>query len=359
MDIPRSVRFALSICAAAGFLVACGGASQPGLAPSGPAQQAERSPAVHPNRGESWMAPDAKGKRYLLYVSDVAGSEVYVFSYPRAIVKGILTGFKSPYGDCSDSAGHVYITDFKLDEVFEFAHGGTKPINTISLNGAQPVGCAVDQTTGNLAVSLWTGTGGSDGGILVYAHGSGTPMLYTQTGIRKFYPPAYDNQGNLFAEGVNNSDAYLLSELPSAGSSLEAVSLNQTISYGAGVAWDGKYLAVGDNAYEGNVGESGLYQFSIAGTTGTLQGSTQFDASGKHCSTILVWQPLLPKLANNEFRNQRKPSAETSTAIALASGNTRQAEKRLRRLTATAPVHTRRTVKRSAAAGNPSPTLVT
>ncbi|MGB8907824.1 MAG: hypothetical protein WCC84_03655 [Candidatus Cybelea sp.] len=48
----------------------------------------------------SWMAPDARRKD-LLYISDETG-DVYVFSYPRGELKGTLTGFADPQGECVD-----------------------------------------------------------------------------------------------------------------------------------------------------------------------------------------------------------------------------------------------------------------
>jgi hypothetical protein len=47
----------------------------------------------------------------------------------------------------------VFITDTSTSQILEFAHGGTTPINTLSDYDYQPVSCAVDPKSGNLAVT--------------------------------------------------------------------------------------------------------------------------------------------------------------------------------------------------------------
>lgn len=100
----------------------------------------------------SWMAPDA-GKKSLLYVSDYQNDAVYVFSFPAGELTGTLSGFAGPFGECTDTAGNVFIANARPPEVLEYAHGGTSPIATIKDPGQYPYACSVNPTTGNLAVT--------------------------------------------------------------------------------------------------------------------------------------------------------------------------------------------------------------
>lgn len=60
----------------------------------------------------------------------------------------------------------------------------------------------------------------------------------------------------------------LLAELPAGKSAFNAIVSNQTIGAPGGVAWDGKYLAVGD--YDSGT----IYQFTVSRSRARVQGST-------------------------------------------------------------------------------------
>jgi DNA-binding beta-propeller fold protein YncE len=215
----------------------------------------------------SSMSP-AASRNDLLYISDIGTDDVYAFSYPGGKLLGTLTGFQEPAGLCVDKAGNVWIADAAAAEIFEYAHGGTTPIATLQESGQEPLGCAIDPTTGNLAVSnMATATGGS-GSVAVYTNASGTPTDYTDPAMAKMVFLAYDSHGNLFVDGANASSAFAFAELPSGGNALTNVDLNQSFEAAGGVAWDGKYVAVGD-ALLGVV-----YQFSITANGATEVGTT-------------------------------------------------------------------------------------
>src|SRR5271168_2628847 len=44
------------------------------------------------NAARSWMSPDAKKSKSLLYVADQGNNDVEVYSYPDGKLKGTLTG---------------------------------------------------------------------------------------------------------------------------------------------------------------------------------------------------------------------------------------------------------------------------
>ena len=198
------------------------------------------TPEVHENRRRSWMVPDA-AKRLLLYVSSVGDGSVDVYDYKTGKQYGQLTGLQYPYGQCVDRAGNVYVTQFFGAAVTEYAHGATSPMRTIS-GPSYPIGCSIDPSTGNLAVSSWIDAYGSTqcGGVWVYPDASGTPTLYTDPKIcQGYWPPGYDPDGNLFVE-VDGPPSYL-EELPRVGSALVELSLRGgVIHLPTSVMWHGR-----------------------------------------------------------------------------------------------------------------------
>ena len=175
-----------------------------------------------------------------------------VYSYPRGKVEGTLTGFDVPAGECSDRAGNVFITSFLASEIVEYAHGGTSPIATLSDPGEYPVGCSVDPTTGNLAVTNQLTTSYFAGDLAIYPNASGTPTTYTAPNFYYYFFCTYDNKGNLYVDGLSNgtnSSTGQYAELPAGSSNLESITIDQDI-YPLGIQWDGKYVAIGAQTVE-------------------------------------------------------------------------------------------------------------
>ena len=196
-------RTALSISAVATLLAACG-ESKPPIGVPGTLPQ-NRVIAAHAIRNGSWMLPDAK-RGALLYVTGGCGGTC-VLSYPRGKLVGQLNvGGGDNGGICTDAHSNVYISS--STSVVEYAHGGTSPIATFNLPGTGAAGCSVDPTTGNLAVDF----AGSHDNIAIFLPGSDSPNVY-ESNVADGFSCAYDNQGNLFAGGINGQ-ASGLSELP-------------------------------------------------------------------------------------------------------------------------------------------------
>jgi len=251
-------RITLCICVAAAILGGCGG-SQPPIGAPGVMPQLPGT-ATH---GTSWMLSEAKSKD-LLYVTDVRA--VTVYSYPKGKVEGKLKGFYIAYGACADKKGDVFIVDGGYYKIFEYAHGGTKRIATLDSSTDDPNGCAIDPTTGNLAVaSLGFG---SDGSIEIYKNARGIPTTYRDSTFQEYWLCGYDNKGNLFVDGQDYEVNFIFAELPRGSSTLKTLTLNQNIGWPGGVQWDGKYVAVGDQ------NTPVVYQFAIKGSQGTKKGAT-------------------------------------------------------------------------------------
>jgi hypothetical protein len=269
MHISNATRYALGVCAAVTTLVGCG-APQVSLGPREPIGQ-NAMLAVRPDRGRSWMAPDAK-KDNLVYISDLGTDDVYVYSYPGGNLEGTLTGFNRPWGLCVDKAGKVFVTDDTAFRIVEYAHGGTKPLATLKDPGEEPGGCSVDPTTGDLAVANISTPATDPGDVAIYKKARGTLRAYKDPKFGFYEYCGYDNQGNLYVDGMKD-DAFAFAELPKGKHSFVNIGLNENIRYAGGVQWDGKYVAIRD--YEANV----IYQFSISGSGGTETGSTALDGS--------------------------------------------------------------------------------
>ncbi len=184
------------------------------------------------------MDPAAKKDR-LLYISDFGSADVEVFTYPYLMLAGVLTGFNELRGECTNPAGYVWITDQTKGEVFEYAHGGTTPVNV--LTAPDPVGCATSLTNGDLAVSNL-----SAGQIEIFHNAAGSGTVVTDSNFARTVFLGYDKAGNLFVDGYDSSGKFHYAELPSGGSSFTDITLSQTPAGAGNVQWDGTYMAIGD-----------------------------------------------------------------------------------------------------------------
>jgi hypothetical protein len=252
-------RYALGAAAMGAMLSGCSGSGSSGPLPAG----REAGPSAgHRIGGRSWADAGAN-QQDLLYVTNSNGL-VDIFRYWKHELVGVLTDFTSPLGECADRSGNVYIVDNGAQSILEYAHGGTKAIATIIDKGYEPHGCAVDPTTGNLAVANYSSTeytGYADtGNIAIYAHGAGTPKYYGSDDGR-FTNLAYDDRGNLLVTALNyfyysSTPTTLFYYLPHHGKSLLSMNLpNDSFYYGwpqvSSINYDGTYwvAATGGNLY--------------------------------------------------------------------------------------------------------------
>ena len=280
-------RFALTIGAAvlfAGCDSAQTRATFPSEAVSGSARVSIRGDADR-------LMPGGRNKD-LLYVSLPSLNAVYVFELPQGALIGELTGFDDPTGLCSDSRGDVWISNADNSKgngtLVEYAHGGNKPIATLSDPNNAPEGCSVDLVTGNLAVADTPVSAKPN--IAVYANATGPPTYYpTRTFVKKVTAITYNTLGDLYFADTSGHFAWL----PAGGKKVANFKLGLGPKANKGIEWDGLELAVltehkgqeqiwrykvtGGSGERGEVvtlkGASGLSQFAIAGTTLASPGS--------------------------------------------------------------------------------------
>jgi hypothetical protein len=192
------------------------------------------------------------------------------YEYPKGkrVLSIALDGIGT--GLCSDSSGNVWVivTNGKRHIAYEYAHDGTTPIAQIHIRHAGGLAgdCAVDPTTGDLAVLVGV-YGGGHSRAEIWPPGGGEPSFYPIS--FQTMACAYDASGNLFVDGyVGSTVAFELAELPKGDSSFESIHLKKGNGfYPGGLAWDGQYL---DVVTDGGVGKTAIYQVSVSGSVGRV-----------------------------------------------------------------------------------------
>lgn len=293
-----SARTALSMGAAVVLLAGCGGSQAP-VGALGAMQQGHAI-AANGDRGRSWMLPEAN-REDLIYVS--GGSTVYVLAYHSGRLVGALGGFFEAAGLCVSVAGDVFVTDSAKQTVSEFAHGHTNVKRKFSDSGFVPVGCAVDRTSGNLAVVNYCGAaaygsiqcGASDGNVIIFRRARGSPRTYSTPAIIGYVSCDYDDNQNLYVSGRERSAFFHLFELVNGDKPFRSVTLNHTFLGESPIQWDGSHVTVGDTF--GRV----IYEFTIRGRRGTLVGSTPVENSSFSQYWIFGQRVLVPAVTGEFY----------------------------------------------------------
>jgi hypothetical protein len=139
---------------------------------------------------------------------------------------------------------------------------------------------------GNLAV----GNQGSGSGVVaVFQNARGKPTTYEDTSFYQFYFCGYDDKGNLFADGLTGpaSGDVGVAELAKGKTELTNLKVSQYITWPGGVQWDGKHIAVGDQA------TPFIYQFAIRGTRTTEVGTTRMRSGARNVAQFWIQDQTL------------------------------------------------------------------
>jgi hypothetical protein len=185
-------------------------------------------------------------------------------------------GFGLPAGMCTDPAGNVWIADFKGKTLFEYAHGGTKPIFTIKQYQENPYDCSVDTNTGNLAVA----NASPQWNVTVYPPGRHEGTAYNSPHhLRAVTFLAYDNQSNLYVDGQQRRLRPQLLELVKGGSELTPLTLKgASLNSPGAVSWVNPTLLLGDANVQ-NRGTSGAYELLVSGSAATVVATLHFQGT--------------------------------------------------------------------------------
>lgn len=245
-------RYGLGSCAIAAMLAGCGGSSQ--STATLPQSSAVRQGGQH---GKS-------GSGDLMYVSAYGGKS-YVLSYPQGKLVGTIP--ETGLGVCSDASGDVYMV--VADSIMIYAHGATTPTGTLSLP-SEGLGCAVDAINGDLAATL-----NSQDSVAIFSPPYGEPVTYSLDWIGHYC--GYDNDGNLFVDGVTGSGTLGLAKLPAGGSNFSDITLSPSSVYTPGtIQWDGKYLSLEVAALQKQPSHFAIERLSVSGSEATVVGATIF-----------------------------------------------------------------------------------
>jgi hypothetical protein len=186
-------------------------------------------------------------------------------------------------GLCVDRNGDVFVPAWTFDTkttgyVYEFAHGGTEPIETLTDGKALNTSCSVDPTTGNLAVTDFAN-------VEIFQNAQGTPTAYVVPNIQAQWS-AYDDDGNLFVDGYPESTGTPLAELVKGSSAFTPVTLNQSISTWS-LQWDNGFLTIASTSSASSDAEY-VYRVQVSDGTGTIVGTStlkthhlEYDGNGQ------------------------------------------------------------------------------
>jgi hypothetical protein len=302
------VRPALGLSVAAALLTGCGGSQSP-FGPSA-AQQNARSI-------RSWMSPEAKTSKELLYVSSFNNGDINVYSYPKETLVGQLTGFNGPIGMCVDANGDVFVPERFSGSVYEYAHGGTTPIATLD-DGNESGTCSIDPTTGNLAV------GDITSGFTVFPYSGsgtfGTAEFYSNPGgvtWDSINNVGYDNKGNLFFSG-SAASVQTEGELPVGSSNAELLTISGlTIESNGEVQWDGKYITFTDRD------TADTYEVTVSGNTGKVVSELQLNLTSDQDRAGWISTKLktdfVPQFNSNEVLVFKYPSGKQVSKKTISS----------------------------------------
>ena len=265
----------------AGFTAALTGCSTAPTQVALPITDAAKNRLVLANQMQShgWMLPSAKSMN-LLYVSNNGDpGRLLVFSYPMGELVGeVAVPSEYPVGLCSDAAGNVFVPtagSVSQSYIYEYAHGGTQPIATLSDPGYAN-GCALDPVSGNLAVTNYLSTGGSQtsyGDVAIFPHAEGTPSTYFDPEISFYNYCAYDGSGNLYVDGYDTyASMSTIGELPSGSGIFSNITLTKSIRPFS-MQWVGSSLLVSSlTDVQSKHGPQPIYGIRVSGNSGVVTG---------------------------------------------------------------------------------------
>jgi hypothetical protein len=271
--------------------------------------------AAHPGINEhpgSPLWPDSRkaAKNSDQYISNFDDNKVLQFDYPKADSSiGDIGDVEGAQGTCtSNGEGTFWVTASRSDEIEEFKFGGTSPVKTLSESTGEPASCAIDPTSGNMAVTIL-----SDGDVILFTKAGGRGSVMS-TPLIEAYFDGYDPSGNLWADGFDDDDAFALIELPKGSSSFKSIAISNSIGFPGAVQWDGTYVTVNDQDARD------IYGYTCSGTSCTLERTTALSGSSDCVGTWIVKGLVYcPDAGNNEGEVYKYPAG--GSPIATLTGH--------------------------------------
>jgi hypothetical protein len=198
----------------------------------------------------SWISPDAKHKKGLIYVADYSYSAVHIYPEKGTNQKeiGLITGLPIIEYLNVDRWHNLYVVEFVAGQVVVFPRGSTQPSLTLTVNpsGSFPNAVAISKT-GEVAVGMF-----QQSGINFYHKGASTPynLVAPLPGYSSGFC-AYDKHGNLYVIESTASGPSHIAEIVGggAGTTTKDLGVNGGITNAKGIAvdTDGNIAVVGDS----------------------------------------------------------------------------------------------------------------
>jgi hypothetical protein len=272
----NSGRYAVSISVAAAMLAGCSG-SQPPIGAPGAMPQTSAL-AAHADRGKSWILKRATAGD-LLYVSSKRRAEVDILSYPQGksvgelpIYPGTITGL------CSDATGNVWVATSVEGQItmYQYAHGGTSPIATLNVAGDVSQDCAVDPSSGDLAVAHDAYF------VSVFPNASGSPETFNDDPIGIITSLVYDEYSDLLLYGYGNKESSEeVGLLRSGSTSFTNFTFNEKARPLTFALWKGNYLLLsGIHKAKGTSSPETMWTVSVQASGLKVAGTTILDSRG-------------------------------------------------------------------------------
>jgi hypothetical protein len=144
---------------------------------------------------------------------------------------------------CVDAGNNVYITNHEGFSVFKYAAGASQPSATYLLGQQLPVGCSVDPTTGDLAVSSSIASKRQYGAVTIctsptHCRNAQHPGSLANPGLI-----SYTNSGDLYVNGFTALD-FGMAYLAKGSSTWQQVNYSGYKGAPGGVQWDGSHLVM-------------------------------------------------------------------------------------------------------------------
>jgi hypothetical protein len=267
-------------------------------------------------RSASWVSPEAAKLPTLLYVANE--SSVNIYAYANGVagkLVGQILGLDSAEGMCTDKAGDVWITQYEPHLITEYAHVGKTPITTIHRAKGSPTGCAVNPSSGDLAVTYNhpnAHAGELFALVYIYPHGEepGAKPYTNSTGLTFAYFLAYDDNGNLYMDGLgcyygscDPSNIAVLMLLKPGASVFNPVAISgANIRSPRGLSWIKPTLLIGDSAY-GNTNTSDGYKLLVTKNEAKVVQTIPYSHTGEFWgSTVRAGNVIVPDQTNSVVR---------------------------------------------------------
>jgi hypothetical protein len=265
------------------------------------------------------ILPDrrANGKDYV-YVFNYYGTYASIFNYPKnTAMVGQLYGVGGQ--GCTNvlyGYGKKIIWNpgrLATGGIQEYKVPSNKLLKTLPLNDTFTSSCAMN-TSGDLAVGiLLSNSYGPAGQVVIFKHARGSGKVYN-TPLAKEYFDGYDNNGNLFADGLGASYNFMLVELPKGSSKAVTITTSNSPVFPGSVQWDGKYVTVFDQL------TTEMYQYTVSGTKATLEGTVTLSGSTDCAQTWIVGRLVYcGDAGNNDGEVYKYPAG--GAAIATFTGS--------------------------------------